>query len=125
MADQDHREHGGPERATDLLHDPALAAEHLPALTFGQLNNKTMMGTVQFSDAEASCWAAYSSSAVSGYERCLSRDVAGRRRIRQRIRVCLRRPTAQRLGEGKNLAGEKDGELDMVCIKRRSVALRN
>ena len=60
------------------------------------------------------CWAAYSSSAVSTFERCLSRDVAGKRRIRQRIRVGFRRPTAQRLGEGKNLAGEKDGELDLV-----------
>jgi hypothetical protein len=84
VADQDHREHGGPERATDLLHDPrhatgvgdrltgqpgesaklassglldaddpALAAGHLSALTFGQVNNKTMMGTVQLSDADA------------------------------------------------------------------------
>ena len=53
MADQDHREHGGPERATDLPHDPALAAEHLSALTLGQVNNKSMMGTVQLSDAEA------------------------------------------------------------------------
>jgi len=33
--------------------DPALAAEHLSALTFGQVNNKSMMGTVQLSDAEA------------------------------------------------------------------------
>jgi len=33
--------------------DPALAAEHLSALTFGQVNNKSMMGTVQISEAEA------------------------------------------------------------------------
>jgi len=33
--------------------DPVLAAEHLSALTFGQVNNKSMMGTVQISDAEA------------------------------------------------------------------------
>jgi TetR/AcrR family transcriptional regulator, mexJK operon transcriptional repressor len=33
--------------------DPALAAEHLSALTFGQINNKSMMGTVQLTDAEA------------------------------------------------------------------------
>jgi len=33
--------------------DPALAAEHLSALTFGQVNNKSMMGTVQLSDSEA------------------------------------------------------------------------
>ena len=32
--------------------DPALAAEHLSALTFGQVNNKSMMGTVQLSDSE-------------------------------------------------------------------------
>jgi TetR/AcrR family transcriptional repressor of mexJK operon len=33
--------------------DPALAAEHLSALTFGQVNNKSMMGTVKLTDAEA------------------------------------------------------------------------
>ena len=33
--------------------DPALAAEHLSALTFGQINNKSMMGTVQLTDSEA------------------------------------------------------------------------
>ena len=33
--------------------DPAQAAEHLSALTFGQVNNKSLMGTVQLSDAEA------------------------------------------------------------------------
>jgi hypothetical protein len=33
--------------------DPALAAQHLSALTFGQVNNASMMGTVQLSDAEA------------------------------------------------------------------------
>ena len=33
--------------------DPALAAEHLSALTFGQVNNKSMMGTVQLTDSEA------------------------------------------------------------------------
>ncbi len=33
--------------------DPALAAEHLSALTFGQVNNKSMMGTIQLTDAEA------------------------------------------------------------------------
>jgi TetR/AcrR family transcriptional regulator, mexJK operon transcriptional repressor len=33
--------------------DPALAAEHLSALTFGQVNNKSMMGTIQLSDSEA------------------------------------------------------------------------
>jgi TetR/AcrR family transcriptional regulator, mexJK operon transcriptional repressor len=32
--------------------DPSLAADHLSALTFGQVNNKSMMGTVQLSDAE-------------------------------------------------------------------------
>jgi len=32
--------------------DPALAAEHLSALTFGQVNNKSMMGTVQLGDLE-------------------------------------------------------------------------
>jgi Histidine kinase-like ATPase domain/AefR-like transcriptional repressor, C-terminal domain len=31
----------------------ALAAEHLSALTFGQINNKSMMGTVQLTDSEA------------------------------------------------------------------------
>ena len=30
-----------------------MAAEHLFALTFGQVNNKSMMGTVQLSDSEA------------------------------------------------------------------------
>jgi TetR/AcrR family transcriptional regulator, mexJK operon transcriptional repressor len=33
--------------------DPAQAAEHLSALTFGQVNNKSMMGTIEFTDAEA------------------------------------------------------------------------
>jgi hypothetical protein len=33
--------------------DPALAAEHLSALTFGQVNNKSMMGTVELTDSEA------------------------------------------------------------------------
>jgi TetR/AcrR family transcriptional regulator, mexJK operon transcriptional repressor len=33
--------------------DPALAAEHLSALTFGQINNKSMMGTVKLTDSEA------------------------------------------------------------------------
>ena len=33
--------------------DPAQAAEHLSALTFGQVNNKSMMGTIQLSDSEA------------------------------------------------------------------------
>ena len=33
--------------------DPTLAAQHLSALTFGQVNNASMMGTVQLSDAEA------------------------------------------------------------------------
>jgi TetR/AcrR family transcriptional regulator, mexJK operon transcriptional repressor len=32
--------------------DPSLAAEHLSALTFGQVNNKSMMGTVELTDAE-------------------------------------------------------------------------
>ena len=32
---------------------PAQAADHLYALTFGQVNNKSMMGTVQLTDAEA------------------------------------------------------------------------
>jgi TetR/AcrR family transcriptional repressor of mexJK operon len=41
--------------ASGLLdaNDPALAAEHLSALTFGQINNKSMMGTVQLTDSEA------------------------------------------------------------------------
>jgi AcrR family transcriptional regulator len=41
--------------ASGLLHadDPSQAAEHLSALTFGQVNNKSMMGTVQLSDSEA------------------------------------------------------------------------
>jgi AcrR family transcriptional regulator len=33
--------------------DPAQAAEHLYALTFGQVNNKSMMGTTQLTDSEA------------------------------------------------------------------------
>jgi TetR/AcrR family transcriptional regulator, mexJK operon transcriptional repressor len=33
--------------------DPAQAAEHLSALTFGQVNNKSMMGTIQLTDCEA------------------------------------------------------------------------
>lgn len=33
--------------------DPAQAAEHLYALTFGQVNTKSMLGTSQLSDAEA------------------------------------------------------------------------
>jgi hypothetical protein len=41
-----------------------LAAEHLSALTFGQVNNKSMMGTVQLSDAEA--------------DRIISSGIAGR-----------------------------------------------
>jgi AcrR family transcriptional regulator len=32
--------------------DPVLAAEHLSALTFSQVNNKSMMGTVHLADAE-------------------------------------------------------------------------
>jgi TetR/AcrR family transcriptional repressor of mexJK operon len=36
--------------ATD---DPAEAADHLSALTFGQINNKSMMGTVPLTDAAA------------------------------------------------------------------------
>lgn len=34
-------------------HDPAQAADHLYALTFGQVNNKSMMGTIQLTDSEA------------------------------------------------------------------------
>ena len=33
--------------------DPAQAAEHLSALTLGQVNNKSMTGTSQLSDSEA------------------------------------------------------------------------
>ncbi len=33
--------------------DPAQAAEHLSALTLGQVNNKSIMGTIQLSDSEA------------------------------------------------------------------------
>jgi AcrR family transcriptional regulator len=33
--------------------DPAQAAEHLSALTFGQVNNKSMMGAIPLSDAES------------------------------------------------------------------------
>jgi TetR/AcrR family transcriptional repressor of mexJK operon len=33
--------------------DPAQAAEDLSALTLGQVNNKSMMGTIQLTDAEA------------------------------------------------------------------------
>ena len=33
--------------------DPARAADHLYALTFGQVNNKSMMGTIQLTEAEA------------------------------------------------------------------------
>ena len=33
--------------------DPAQAAEHLSALTLGQVNDKSMMGTIQLSDSEA------------------------------------------------------------------------
>jgi TetR/AcrR family transcriptional regulator, mexJK operon transcriptional repressor len=33
--------------------DPVQAAEHLSALTFGQVNNKSMMGTIQLTDSEA------------------------------------------------------------------------
>jgi TetR/AcrR family transcriptional regulator, mexJK operon transcriptional repressor len=32
--------------------DPEQAADHLSALTFGQVNNRTMMGTIPLSDAE-------------------------------------------------------------------------
>ena len=32
--------------------DPALAAEHLNALTIGQVSNKSMMGTIQLSETE-------------------------------------------------------------------------
>ncbi len=32
--------------------DPAQAAEHLNALTIGQVNNKSMMGTIQLTDSE-------------------------------------------------------------------------
>ena len=41
--------------ATGLLgtDDPALAAEHLSALTLGQVNNKSMMGTIPLTDSEA------------------------------------------------------------------------
>jgi TetR/AcrR family transcriptional regulator, mexJK operon transcriptional repressor len=34
------------------LDDPELAADHLSALTFGQINNRSMMGTLPLSDAE-------------------------------------------------------------------------
>jgi TetR/AcrR family transcriptional repressor of mexJK operon len=59
VAGQDDREHRRSRTsrrpAAGLLDadDPALAAEHLSALTFGQVNNKSMMGTVQLSDSEA------------------------------------------------------------------------
>jgi TetR/AcrR family transcriptional repressor of mexJK operon len=33
--------------------DPGLAAEHLSALTFGQVSNKSMMGTIELTDSEA------------------------------------------------------------------------
>jgi AcrR family transcriptional regulator len=33
--------------------DPAQAAEHLSALTLGQVNNKSMMGTIPLTDSEA------------------------------------------------------------------------
>ncbi len=33
--------------------DSARAAEHLSALTLGQVNNKSMMGTIRLSDSEA------------------------------------------------------------------------
>ncbi|GEM_PF-3681197 len=33
--------------------DPAQGAEHLSALTFDQVNKKSMMGTIQLSDSEA------------------------------------------------------------------------
>src|SRR6266568_2784983 len=41
--------------AAGLLHtdDPAQAAEHLSALTLGQVSNKSMMGTIPLSDSEA------------------------------------------------------------------------
>ena len=32
--------------------DPAQAAEHLNALTIGQVNNKSMMGTIQLTESE-------------------------------------------------------------------------
>lgn len=32
--------------------DPEQAADHLSALTFGQINNRSMMGTIPLSDAE-------------------------------------------------------------------------
>ena len=32
--------------------DPAQAAEHLYALTIGQVNNKSMMGTIQLTESE-------------------------------------------------------------------------
>jgi TetR/AcrR family transcriptional repressor of mexJK operon len=32
--------------------DPSQAAEHLSALTFGQVNSKSMMGTVDLADAD-------------------------------------------------------------------------
>jgi TetR/AcrR family transcriptional regulator, mexJK operon transcriptional repressor len=34
------------------IDDPMQAADHLSALTFGQINNRTMMGTIQLSRAE-------------------------------------------------------------------------
>jgi TetR/AcrR family transcriptional regulator, mexJK operon transcriptional repressor len=34
------------------VNDPVQAADHLSALTFGQINNRSMMGTIPLSDAE-------------------------------------------------------------------------
>jgi TetR/AcrR family transcriptional repressor of mexJK operon len=34
------------------VNDPVQAADHLAALTFGQINNRSMMGTIPLSDAE-------------------------------------------------------------------------
>jgi AcrR family transcriptional regulator len=39
--------------AGQLAGDPAQAADHLYALTFGQVNSKSMMGTIELSDAVA------------------------------------------------------------------------
>ena len=57
--------------------DPALAAEHLSALTFGQVNNKSMMGTVQLSDAEAD---RIISSGIAAFLRAYARPPADLRR---------------------------------------------
>lgn len=42
----------GPGAASLDIADPAVAADHLSALTFGQINNQSLIGLIRLSDAE-------------------------------------------------------------------------